>query len=323
MRSPLFAAGRAFPRVVVVFIVGVFFVFCCSFFFSSAEAVTWTDWDGRQSCVASAYLQPHTDVELQAIVQNAMLNGHTQIKVVGAGHSFSPIVLTDSDNSILLNLDKLDKVLSIDPVRLEVRVQAGIRVHVLNDALFDAGFALFNMGAIAQQSIAGATQTGTHGTGKNLGSMSTQIRGFKMLLANATFVDASETSNTDLFFAGRVGLGSLGILTEVLLAITPLFKLRRTAMPYSLAQLLVDLPRLEHQYERMQWYYTPYSDNATLLLREPVPIDSPIVPCWTSSEEKKPFSDLLALKDLAANVTCTDWYDYISIYDHACSFFFI
>ena len=49
----------------------------------------------------------------------------------------------------------------------------------------------------------------------------------------------------------------------------------------------------------MQWYYTPFTDNATLLLREEVPIDTPIVPCWPKT--------LLEIRDLDTNVTCIDW----------------
>ena len=180
-----------------------------------------------------------------------------------------------------------------------VTVQSGIRIYELNSALLKHGYALENTGAIARQSVAGATQTGTHGTGKNLGSMSTQILQFKLLLANGTVVVANSSQNLDIFYAGRVGLGSLGIMLETTLKIVPKFKLKRTAMPYSLKQLLLDLPNLYEKYDRMQWYYTPFTDNATLLLREEVPIDTPIVPCWPKT--------LLEIRNLDTNVTCIDW----------------
>jgi|EP00945_MAST-04E_sp_MAST-4E-sp1_P005862 L-gulono-1,4-lactone dehydrogenase len=264
------------------------------------DGVTWTDWDGLQVCHPSAFVQPKSELELVQIVRSAHANNH-QVKVVGSGHSFSPITLTETPAAVLLNLDFLNGVLRIDPEASVVVVQSGIRVHVLNDRLLEAGFALINTGAIAQQSIAGATQTGTHGTGKNIGSMSTAIVGMKILLANGTFVNASRDENQDIFDAGRVGLGALGIVTETTLRIVPKFKLKRTAMPYSLKNLLNDLPRLYEQYERLQWYYTPYTDNATLLLREVVPNDTPIVPCWPGSLEE--FSNLVH----GQNKTCTDW----------------
>jgi L-gulonolactone oxidase len=260
--------------------------------------VEWVDWDRRQICMPERYIQPGTEAELIDVIKNAANNG-MQVKVVGSGHSFSSITLTDVDRgAILLNLDKLNQVLEIDGKQFEVTVQAGIRIHVLNDILLKSGFALINTGAIAQQSIAGATQTGTHGTGKQIGSMSTAIQSFKILLANGTVLNGvSADTNPELFYAGRVGLGCLGVMMEMTLAIYPKFKLKRTAMPYSLKQLLIDLPQLEQQYDRMQWYYTPYTDNATLLLREAVPIDTPIVPCWPGALSTS----------LTNNVTCIDW----------------
>jgi len=44
---------------------------------------------------------------------------------------------------------------------------------------------------------------------------------------------------------------------------------------------------------------TPYTDNATLLLRERVPLDTPIIPCWPKS--------LVEMQNLKQNVTCIDW----------------
>ena len=77
------------------------------------------------------------------------------------------------------------------------------------------------LGAIAEQSVAGATQTSTHGTGRDLGSMSTQIVGLTFVLANGTVVNASATRNTDLFNAWRVGLGALGVVVGMELRVRP------------------------------------------------------------------------------------------------------
>ena len=126
------------------------------------------------------------------------------------------------------------------------------------------------------QSVAGATQTGTHGTGRDLGSMSSQLVGLTLLLANGTMVNASSTQHKDLFNAARVGLGALGIVVYARLSVVPAFKMKRVAMPYNLDDLLADLPGLYKRYERLQWYWTPYTTNATLLLRIPVPVDTPI-----------------------------------------------
>ena len=222
---------------------------------------------------------------------------------------------------MLLNLDKLNRVLELPRHRSSktdisaavntVHVEAGIRVYELNKALLAAGFALKNTGAIAQQSIAGATQTGTHGTGFELGSMSSQLTEITLVLANGTLTTCSASKHPQLFGAARVGLGALGIVVRARIEVVPKFKLRRIAMPYKLDQLLSDLPRLNAQYSRLQWYYTPYTQNATLLLRIPVPIDTPIVPCWPG--------DVMRSQRDGRNVTCVDW----SFFVYFCLFLFI
>ena len=62
----------------------------------------------------------------------------------------------------------------------------------------------------------------------------------------------------------------------------PAFKMKRVAMPYDLDALLTALPSLYQQYDRLQWYWTPYTTDATLLLRIPVPVDTPITGTRTS-----------------------------------------
>ena len=274
-------------------------------------AFEWRDWDKRQVChpTSGALLQPASVAALAELVRGCNeAKDPCQIKIVGAGHSFSPIAITDDDrlssssSSLLVNLDRLDRVIALpdaSSVQPTVHVQAGIRVHQLNAALLAAGWALENTGAIAMQSVAGATQTGTHGTGSQLSSMSSQIVELTMVLPNGTSVTCSEARLPHLFGAARVGLGALGVLTSVRLRVLPKFKLHRVAMPYDYDKLMRDLPRLNQQYERLQWYYTPYTNNATLLLRTPVPLDTPIVPCWPGDVEKS--------MALGENVTCSDW----------------
>lgn len=82
----------------------------------------------------------------------------------------------------------------------------------------------------------------------------------------------------------RVGLGALGVVVRVTVRTVPAFKLRRTATPYLLGDLMPAIPSIYDQFDRMQWYWTPHTQNATLLLREPVPLNSTVVPCWPSDE---------------------------------------
>jgi FAD/FMN-containing dehydrogenase len=79
-------------------------------------------------------------------------------------------VVTDGS---LINLDKLDRIVSIDVERQRVTVQTGIRLKELNRILSKHGLGMRNLGSIGEQSIVGTISTATHGTGLRLGGLHT------------------------------------------------------------------------------------------------------------------------------------------------------
>ena len=121
------------------------------------------------------------------------------MRVAGAGHSFSGVVLTDGT---LLSLDRLDRVLDVDRGSGLVRAEAGIGLHRLVRELHVHGLALPNLGDIDAQSLAGALVTGTHGTGVMLGNLATGVEAMELVLA-----DGSELTvdGGDELRAARVG----------------------------------------------------------------------------------------------------------------------
>ncbi len=76
------------------------------------------------------------------------------------------MALTDG---ILLRPEGLTGILSIGDDT--VTVAAGTPIHVLNVELDRRGLALANMGDITAQTVAGAIQTGTHGSGRSVGGL--------------------------------------------------------------------------------------------------------------------------------------------------------
>ena len=69
-------------------------------------------------------------------------------------------------------LARLDRVMAIDPARRTATVEAGIRYADLAPQLHAAGFALPNLASLPHITVAGATATGTHGSGNRTGSLS-------------------------------------------------------------------------------------------------------------------------------------------------------
>ena len=120
---------------------------------------TWRNWAGNQVAHPARVERPRTEEEVSALVRRAAAEGR-QVRVVGAGHSFTAIAVTDD---VLVTLDDLAAVVDIDRETGLVRVQAGIRLTALNPLLHAAGLAMPNLGDIAYQSVAGAISTSDFG----------------------------------------------------------------------------------------------------------------------------------------------------------------
>ncbi len=140
------------------------------------------NWAGNVTGVAERYFQPVSEIEIIKLVKDAVAKDK-KIKLVGAAHSWSALALP---THYLVNLDKYSKVLNINKEKKQVTVQAGIRLKNLNVLLRENGLSLANLGSVSEQSIAGATATGTHGTGIKFGNISTQIIGMKLILADGS-----------------------------------------------------------------------------------------------------------------------------------------
>jgi len=102
-------------------------------------------------------------------------------------------------------------------------VQGGTTLAQLNLSLAAEGLALENLGDIDKQTITGAISTGTHGTGARFGGVATQVRRIMIMTADGAQLRCSATDHPDIYDAARVGLGALGVITEVTLQCVPAF----------------------------------------------------------------------------------------------------
>lgn len=100
-----------------------------------------------------------------------MSKNDKKIRVIGAGHSFTPLAVT---NSILLSLEHFSGIDKIDYENKRVSVWAGTTLLELGKLLYEHDLSMENLGDINVQTIAGAISTGTHGSGINFGNLSTK-----------------------------------------------------------------------------------------------------------------------------------------------------
>jgi L-gulonolactone oxidase len=221
-------------------------------------ATLWRNWTGDQRCAPAVLEEPANQAEVVAAVERAVQAGE-RLRVAGAGHSFSDIVLSDSR---LMSLARMNRVLDVDPSGGRVEVEPGITLHDLGEQLAAHGLCLENLGDVDVQTVGGAIATGTHGTGARLPNLSAQVVALRLVVADGSVVEVAEDSDREAYRAARVSLGSLGVVVSVTLRCVPLFTLHRVDEPRPLEETLEGLEASFTANEHFEFFAFPYATVA-------------------------------------------------------------
>jgi FAD-linked oxidoreductase len=225
---------------------------------SDQPGATWRNWAGNESARPRRIALPRSAHEVADEVRKAAADGLT-VRMAGTGHSFTPAAATDG---VLLYPGGMTSIRSVDAAAGLVTVEAGCPLRVLNASLQARGLSLANMGDIQAQTVAGAIQTGTHGTGRDIGGMAAQVAGLELVLADGTVASCSADSPGDgLFDAARVGLGALGVVTAVTFRVVPAFLLEAREQPMRWSEVISRLDELTSGNEHFEFYWFPHTEG--------------------------------------------------------------
>lgn len=185
---------------------------------TTVQGLTEKNWAGNYTYRAREIAKPGSLGELRELVV-----GRDRIRALGSRHSFNALADTTGTLVSITGLGGIE----IDAVARTVTVGGGVTYGALAAELSHAGFALHNMASLPHISVAGAVATGTHGSGDANGNLATAVVGLSCLDAQGDIHTLSKVGNED--FAGYVvGLGALGIVTELTLAIEPHYEISQT-----------------------------------------------------------------------------------------------
>jgi L-gulonolactone oxidase len=204
---------------------------------------------------------------VSAIVAAAAAAGRV-VKVVGAAHSPNDCAMSDD---IMMSLSRLNRVLVVDAGARLVQAEAGCTLAALTAALDAAGLALPNLGSISDQTLAGCICTGTHGTGAGQGILSTHVVELQVVFADGSVHVLSPSRRPDVFRAALCSLGSLAVITGVVMSVVPAYDLHAVERPDTLSAVLSDLrPRVASAPLYRFWWF-PHTDGVWEWRATPVP----------------------------------------------------
>ncbi|MFE5616160.1 D-arabinono-1,4-lactone oxidase [Streptomyces sp. NPDC056470] len=225
-----------------------------------ATSSPWRNWAGNVTSRPAREVSPASADELADAVRQAAADG-LRVKTVGTGHSFTSIAATDG---VLIRPDLLTGIRRIDREAMTVTVESGTPLKRLNVALAREGLSLTNMGDIMEQTVAGATSTGTHGTGRDSASIAAQIRELELVTADGRTLVCSEKGTDEereVFAAARIGLGALGVVTAITFAVEPVFLLTAREEPMTFDRVTSEFDALHAENEHFEFYWFPHTDN--------------------------------------------------------------
>jgi FAD/FMN-containing dehydrogenase len=241
---------------------------------SEQQAVRWQNWAGNQVAEVDEIIRPGSEEELVDAVLTRVGQGR-RIGAAGSTHSFSRIVPGDDT---IIDMRGVSGLVEADIAAATATVLAGTRLIELGPLLWEAGLALRNMGDIDKQTVAGAIATATHGSGIKLGSLSSVVRGLRIVTGTGEVLDIDGGSPEQLH-AAQTALGTLGVVTRVVLDVTPRYWLREHVEVLPVQDVLDDWASGVASERHWQFFYAPTESSYQLYDLPPFPKDH----CWVKT----------------------------------------
>jgi xylitol oxidase len=177
------------------------------------------NWSGTYQFTAREVVSARTADE----VRRAVAAGG-RVRALGTRHSFNDLA---DNGATLVSVSGIAPDPAIDAAAGTVTVGAGISYGALAAWLQDRGWALHNLGSLPHISVAGATATGTHGSGSGNRVLSAAVAGLEYVAADGEPRQADRAAPG--FDGLAVGLGAFGIVTRITLDIEPSYLVRQDA----------------------------------------------------------------------------------------------
>ncbi len=163
------------------------------------------------------------------------------IAIRGGGHNGPG--LGSVDDGLVIDLSTM-KGVRVDPKNKTVRVGPGCTTGDVDHATQAFGQAV-PFGIISTTGVAGLTLSGGHGyLSRQFGLAVDNLLEADVVLADGSFVTASESENADLFWALRGGGGNFGVVTSFLFRTSPVAMIYGGPIVFELS----DAPAV------MKWY---------------------------------------------------------------------
>ena len=218
-----------------------------------------TNWARTVTTEPTCWHRPTSTVDILRIVERCAADGR-RLRVVGAGHSWSPINAPDDE---AMTLEALQGAVAIDRTGNTVTVPGGMPLREVTAHLARAGLSLPIVGSIQAQTVAGAIATGTHGSSLTHGNLATLVTSLQLVTGAGDVLTIDD--GDDRMHGARVHLGALGVVTSVTLRTKPAALLHQTIEHVPIETVPDQLEDIAASAQWVKVWWLPHSSAAQVV----------------------------------------------------------
>ena len=190
----------------------------------------------------------------------------TPIRIRGAGTAATDC--NTNTSGTIVDTTGLDRIINIDAYNHTVRVEAGVRLGTLVNALAEQGLELVGNHDQMERTVGGAIASPCIGAciGEQAAYLSTQVISLKVVTAAGQLMNVSEKQK-HLLNAFRLSYGMLGAIYEITLRVRPIATFSASHRSLSIDTFADVANRLARRDVGLKFYVLPHIDRVYLDLR--------------------------------------------------------
>ena len=233
--------------------------------YETGQAIS--NWSSTHISHPKKLYEPLTELEVVRVLKT-FSDKKEKIRPVGTALSPNGIGLSDNSNA-MISIAALDKVV-VDVKNQTVTVGGGAKVSTILKELKKYNLTLENFSSIQEQQIGGWTQVAAHGTGCKLPTVEQMIVQMKIATPSEGILTLSNENNKQLFEFAKVGLGSLGIVTELTLKCIPSLNLHEQTFASARENIIIGHNRRLTEYRHVRYMWIPYTTTVIGVVSNPI-----------------------------------------------------
>ncbi|KAI9749170.1 MAG: hypothetical protein M4579_006975 [Chaenotheca gracillima] len=207
----------------------------------------------RLPYVPAAITLPTTYHQVSDSVHCACESG-TKVQAKSGGHSYASFSSGGKNDSLIIDLEKFQQI-SVDSSSYIATVGGGVRLGNLAEGIYNHSQRALPHGSCPGVGVGGHFTHGGYGyDARSWGLALDTIVGLDIVLANGSYIHATNTSYPEIYYGMRGAADSLGIITT--------FYLQTVEAPESVVNFHIDLPAVLNSKEAAADYFLDVQEMA-------------------------------------------------------------